>query len=440
MLVRRLTNEIKEVPSGKACRVRVLFGPRAGHEAPLPLRGAVVGSGGDCDVVLADDACSPRHVTILPTRSGFDLADAGSAGGTWVDGVAVARASVAPGTTLRVGGSLLQLLPAEDCIGVAPAGSAGLGALVGGSVPMRRLYALLGRAAAAETPVLVTGERGTGKDLAARALHLESRRREHSFVMVDCSASNEALIEAELFGQSATQESLGALARADGGTLLLDEVADLPIPLQAKLMRWFESGQATPVGGRRSFRYDVRVVASTQKDLAAEVGRGTFRGDLYYRLCPIEAALPPLRSRAEDIPDLVKLFLERSGFHGAVTRGKNLERLLSHAWPGNVRELRNVVTRAVALAPSSARFDDLPFFVHGAADAGAIPVGRADVPYRDAKSALISRFDREYLADLLRRANSNISQAARLAGLERKYLYRVLERAEMAPARARALT
>jgi DNA-binding NtrC family response regulator len=445
MLVSRVTNEIQRTHTHAKCRLRVLFGREVGREIPLPAVGVVVGADPACDVVLTDEAVSGRHLTVVPTRAGFDVTDTGSRNGTWLDGVAITRATVPVGTTLRVGGTLLQLLPAEEPIDIPPSAAARFGAMVGGSLAMRRIYSLLERASVSDAPILFLGESGTGKELAARGVHDHSRRSDGPFVVFDCGAASETLIESDLFGHvrgsftGAHADRPGAFALADKGTLFLDEIGDLPLALQPKLLRLLESGEVTPLGARKAEKYDVRIVAATHRDLWSEVGRGTFRGDLFYRLAVVETHLPPLRSRPDDIAELVQVFLEKNRFAGPITRGANLDRLAAYGWPGNVRELRNVVTRGVALAAPGATFDQLPFLLRATSQVEPpVPLGRADVPYHDAKSAVVSRFDREYLADLLRRAEMNLSQAARLAGLERKYLYKVLERADMLPSRIRA--
>jgi DNA-binding NtrC family response regulator len=199
-----------------------------------------------------------------------------------------------------------------------------------------------------------------------------------------------------------------------------------------------ERGEVTPLGARKSETYDVRFVAATHRDLWAEVGRGTFRGDLFYRLAVVEVHLPPLRQRSEDIPGLVATFLRANGAPAEGVDGPPLDRLRAYAWPGNVRELRNVVTRGVALSPPGAAFAQLPILLRPAAGAPEPQrLARADVPYHEAKDALVARFDREYLTDLLKRSGDNLAQAARIAGLERKYLYRVLERAGIQPSRSK---
>jgi DNA-binding NtrC family response regulator len=319
--------------------------------------------------------------------------------------------------------------------------------MVGDSVAMRRVFAVLERASSSSAPVLLLGESGTGKELAARAVHERSPRKNGPFVVFDCGAASETLIESELFGHKrgaftgADADRPGAFARAHGGTLFLDEIGDLPIALQPKLLRLAEQGEVTPLGARASERYDVRLVAATHRDLWAEVARGAFRGDLYYRLAVVEVRLPPLRERAEDVPALARTFLES---HGVRVESPNLpafHRLAAYGWPGNVRELRNVLMRAVALAPANPRFEDLPILLRpDSAGGGDPPLARADLAYHEKKAAILARFDRDYLSDLMRREGTNLAQAARVAGLERKYLYKLLARAGLLPDRSKPET
>jgi two-component system response regulator GlrR len=303
---------------------------------------------------------------------------------------------------------------------------------------MRQVFAVLERASRSDASILFLGESGTGKELAARAVHDASPRKDGPFVVFDCGAATDTLVESDLFGHvrgaftGAAGDREGAFAAAHGGTLFLDEIGDLPVALQPKLLRMLEAGEVVPLGGRKPSRYDVRVVAATHRDVFGEVARGGFRGDLYYRLAVVEVHVPPLRQRPDDIAHLVKLFLGKAGAPQLASQvgGEALARLERYHWPGNVRELRNVITRAVALAGPDDDFQSLPFVLRPTAAApetgGAF---KADRPFHDAKDALIARFEREYLTDLVQRAGGNLSQAARIAGLERKFLYKVLERA-----------
>ena len=368
--------------------------------------GVCVGADPACDVVLADAAVSARHATIVPRDGAFEITDLGSRNGTWLEGVSLRRASVPLGTTLRLGTTLVQLLPAEQPAELEPSTRSSFGALVGGSLPMRRVYALLERASSAQSPLLLLGESGTGKELAARAVHAHGPRRAAPFVVFDCGAASEALIESQLFGHKrgaftgADADRRGAFAAADGGAIFLDEIGDLPLAVQPKLLRLVERGEVTPLGAERPERYDVNVIAATHRDLWAEVGRGTFRGDLYYRLAVIEVRLPALRERLDDVVPLTRALLAAHGFRGDVpAEGPAMQRLAAYGWPGNVRELRNVVARAVALSPMDTPFDELPLLLRSAvAPPSHEPlVADAGRPYHEAKSAAVARFDAAYL-------------------------------------------
>jgi DNA-binding NtrC family response regulator len=328
-------------------------------------------------------------------------------------------------------------MPADEVLDIPPSTNDHFGGLLGTSQPMRQVFAVLERASKSAAPILFLGESGTGKELMARGVHDASPRKDGPFVVFDCGASTETLIESDLFGHTrgaftgAAGDRQGAFAAAHGGTLFLDEIGDLPVALQPKLLRMLEAGEVVPLGGRKSERYDVRIVAATHRDVFAEVARGGFRGDLYYRLAVVEVHVPPLRQRLGDLATLIAMFLERAGATQLAKQvgGAALERLERYHWPGNVRELRNVITRAVALAGPDDDFQSLPFVLRPTAAAPEGQVIKADRPFHEAKDELIARFEREYLTDLVQRAGGNLSQAARIAGLERKFLYKLLERA-----------
>jgi DNA-binding NtrC family response regulator len=439
--VTRVTNQLERLDASRPCYLRVIGGPDAGLEADLPPIGAVIGADPSADVVLHDEAVSGRHCAVVPTPNGFDVRDLESRNRTLLDGVAISRASVPVGAVLRLGRSLVQLMPAEEAIDLPPSAADRFGELIGDSLAMRQIYALLERASQSAASILFLGESGTGKELAARAVHDASPRSDRPFVVFDCGAATDTLIESDLFGHvrgaftGAQLDRQGAFAAAHGGTLFLDEIGDLPLPLQPKLLRMLEAGEVTPLGSRKTERYDVRVVAATHRDLFAEIGRGGFRGDLYYRLAVVEAHLPPLRARLEDLPVLVLKFLHRAGAtHLRSVSGPNLDRLAAYHWPGNIRELRNVITRAVALSPADADFDAMAILLRSTrAPDDAAPRAKADRPFHDAKADVVARFERDYLSDLMRRAEGNISEAARIAGVERKYLYKLLDKYGLRP-------
>jgi DNA-binding NtrC family response regulator len=432
----RVTNASRALAGARAARLRVIAGPGAGTEVEIPPIGVVVGADPAADVVIDDDAVSGRHCTVVPGADGFEVTDLESRNGTHIDGVAVTKASVPVGATLRLGRTSIQLLPAEQAASVAPSDRDSFGDMLGSSLAIRAAYALLERAARTTAPVLLLGESGTGKELAARALHAAGPRADGPFVVFDCGAASDTLVDSALFGHArgaftgATADRAGAFAAAAGGTLLLDEIGDFPLSLQPKLLRMLEAGEITPLGRDRAERHDVRVIAATHRDLYDEVGRGGFRADLYYRLAVVEVELPPLRARLEDLPLLADRFLAAAGSPARVEPCANFETLRAYHWPGNVRELRNVISRAVALAEPGAGFAAMPILLRGGGGEVKDEVSfAADRSYHQAKAEVLGRFERRYLADLLRRAGGNISEAARIAGVERKHLYKMLERA-----------
>ncbi len=439
MPITRVTNQIATSAAAHRCRLRVISEGAEPTEIAIPPVGLLIGADPAADVTLTDSAVSRRHCTIVPVEGGFDVTDLSSRNGTFLEGIAVTRATVPIGATLRVGKTLLQLLPDEVAVDLAPSGASSFGSLLGTSLAMRQAFAILERAATADASILLIGESGTGKEVAARSVHERSRRASGPFVVFDCGASSETLIESDLFGHrkgaftGAVADRPGAFQQAHGGTLFLDEIGDLPLALQPKLLRLLEAGEVTALGAQKSEHFDVRIVAATHRDLWQEVGRGAFRGDLYYRLAVIELHLPPLRKRLDDLAVLVQRFL---AMHGASTEGvsgPSLERLRADHWPGNVRELRNAIARGVALSPPGTELAKMPILLRAAG--GAAPrdaAVTADRPFHEVKDELVNKLEREYLTDLLRRADGNMTEAAKRAGLERKYLYKLLERVGIA--------
>ena len=306
------------------------------------------------------------------------------------------------------------------------AGRVRMAQLLGRSKPMQLLFELIGKIASARTNVLITGESGTGKELVARALHTEGSRAGGAFVAVNCGAIPDELMESELFGHvkgaftGAVSDRSGLFREAHGGTLFLDEIGELSLGLQVKLLRALQEKRVKPVGGTGELEVDVRVVAATNRELEAEVARGAFRQDLYYRLNVIELRLPPLRQRAEDVPLLVDHFLRRF----ARDQGKALstlspaamKRLEIYDFPGNVRELENIIERAVALASGpSIEENDLPPLrtsaVKPAAPTGEIPDDGVDL------DRLVSDYERAWVQKALDKTGGVRKKAAQLLGI-----------------------
>ena len=311
--------------------------------------------------------------------------------------------------------------------------------LVGRSAPMLDAYRLLEQAAKLDITVLLTGETGTGKELAARAVHYHSARRERRFVPVNCGALPQELVESELFGHAkgsftgAVGPKPGLFEEADGGTIFLDEIGELPLAVQVKLNRALQEKEIRRVGDTRAQPVDVRVIAATHRDLRAEVAAGRFREDLFYRLNVFPVRLPPLRERREDVQALAAHFLEK---HARALRRPvtsidpdALQALAGHAWPGNVRELENAVERAVALAAgASIALADLPEEIRAGGPGGAPAELLARMPYKEAVELARDRVSREYLAALMREQEGNVTRAAAHAGMERESLHRLLKR------------
>ncbi|MBI5516940.1 MAG: sigma-54-dependent Fis family transcriptional regulator [Deltaproteobacteria bacterium] len=315
----------------------------------------------------------------------------------------------------------------------------GLGALVGRGAAMNRVFEQLLRVAETDLTVLVRGESGTGKELVAQALHQRSARARRPFVAVNCAAIQRELVESELFGHEkgsftgASARRVGRFEAADGGTLFLDEVGDMPLETQAKVLRALQERAIERVGGSRTLPVDVRVVAATHKDLEAEVSRGRFRQDLYYRLRVVVLQLPPLRQRLEDLPALAERFLgalaERLGRPRKALSEAALARLAAHPFPGNVRELRNALERAAVLCPS-------PVLGPEDLDLGDGPLsapGGPLEPFMEARKKAQEAFDRAYLLRALRAHEGNITRTAEAIGVFRQTLQQRLRELAIAP-------
>jgi transcriptional regulator with GAF, ATPase, and Fis domain len=317
------------------------------------------------------------------------------------------------------------------------------GNLVASSAPMRYLLALAARVAPTEATLLIEGETGTGKTALARAIH-EASGRSGRFVVVDCAAIPPALMESELFGHErgaftgAVTSRRGALIEASGGTLLLDEVGELPQDLQPKLLRAIEERVVKPVGSQTQVPVDLRIISATNRTLSHEVERGLFRADLYFRLHVIPLRMPPLRDRGDDIPVLANRFYrELNDDPTGMLPPAVLRLFLEHDWPGNVRELRNAVERAaiigeVELASDPAVLEQLLDLQPGPAqDPDWAPVFQHGLRYAEAKDRVVAAWERAYVAELLRWAGGNISRAARAADMNRAHLRRVMRRNDL---------
>lgn len=416
-------------------RIEIVAGPQAGQRVDLAGPEVRVGSARGCDLLLLDGAVSRHHLTLKVERGSVRVVDAGSRNGTVLDGVNVRDAYARASSTISIGNTTLRVLLLHDVVMVPLSSRESFGGLLGASPAMRVVFTMLERAAAVDDTVLIEGETGTGKELAAEALHEESDRSGGPFVVFDCSAVAPTLVESELFGHvrgafsGAISDRKGAVEAADGGTLFLDEIGELPLDLQPKLLRALERFEVRRVGSNSPVRVDVRVVAATHRNLTEEVARKTFREDLYYRLAVMRVALPPLRERPEDIPLLVEALcrerLERGRPVSPVAE-RVIRGMMSQAWPGNVRELRNAVIRAVSLGEGTHAPGTPP--VNGPLVTGKIDLA---VPLKESRDRLCDAFEEAYLRQALVETGGNISHAARLAGVNRKFIQRAVRRFEL---------
>jgi DNA-binding NtrC family response regulator len=363
---------IRPAPAVEARQARLRIRDRGRERiVPLPARGVSVGSVPGNDVVLDDPFVSARHLRIEPHDGRWRIVDVGSTNGTLLGGVRIWQSELPPSLPVTVGDSELVLEVGAAREGRLPGSYEGMFSLDPG---MRRVFDLVDRLAPAAEAVTIHGETGTGKELVARALHARSPRASGPFIPVNCAAIPETLMESELFGHEkgafsgAERQRKGAFEEADQGTLFLDEIGEMPLDLQAKLLRALESGEVKRVGSSRPIQVSVRVVSATHRDLAAQVRAGKFREDLFYRLAVVPVTIPPLRARQGDVRALAQRFLDAAAPRGLSLRWSEeaLRRLEGHDWPGNVRQLRNVVLRALlfrgegtVLPASAVTFEDL---------------------------------------------------------------------------------
>jgi DNA-binding NtrC family response regulator len=385
------------------------------------------------DLVLDDRFISGKHLRITRRGARFLVLDHASTNGTWLGAVRLFEAEVPLHTQLHVGETDVLLEPATPARKDGPAAWEGL---VGADPAMRLLIDLIERVAPSSAAVMVLGESGTGKELVARAIHAHSSRAERPFVPVNCAAISKELIESELFGHEkgaftgAVLAHKGAFEEADGGTLFLDEIGELPLDLQAKLLRALESGEIKRVGSSRPTHVDVRVVTATNRDLLAASRAGQFRDDLYYRLYVIPLTLPPLRNRRGDIPALAEFLLSQFSPRGQTVRftPAALARLETHPWPGNVRELRNVVHRALLLRRGTAideadlSFDPDPTPRHRDENA----VAGQYIPGRKLEE-MLELAERQIVESALRQFNNNRERVAKELGVARSTLFKRLK-------------
>lgn len=415
-----------------------------------------IGALEDNDIIIEDDTVSRSHCRIVQEDSSYVVVDLNSTNGTHINGVRIKEAYLAPGAILFVGSTQIRFNPIDEQVPVTPSTSERLGNIVGRSVKMREIFNIIEKISPTSATVVIEGETGTGKEVVSQTVHMMSPRKDKPFIVFDCGAVPESLIESELFGHEkgsftgAIMTRKGLFEMAQGGTIFLDELGELSLDLQPKLLRVLEQREVRRVGSNKPIPINVRVIAATNRSLEDEVKAGRFREDLFYRLSVVRLFLPSLRERAEDIPPLIDHFLEKMECNRDFDGSRRIKRvnpavydaLMQYEWPGNVRELANIVERACSFAESDVlQLEDLPDYVasvynpHRGPDPSQPREQWTEVPskselkeqpFKEAKETWISTFERDYITDLLNRHGGNISQAAREADIDRKYFRKLM--------------
>jgi DNA-binding NtrC family response regulator len=410
-------------PSSTCFRITVVEGNAPGLSLSIddtsPMR-AYVGSAEGCQLRLADRAVSRRHLALELHEKALRIEDLGSTNGTFVNGLRVRDALLVGGETIRLGSTSLRV-DLGDAKPAVLSSAVAFGKLQGASREMRRLYPLCERLAASDVPVLLEGETGTGKEVLAESLHEAGPRAAGPFVVLDCTAIAPNLIESVLFGHErgaftgATSRQIGVFEEADGGTLFVDEIGDLDLAMQPKLLRALERSEIRRVGGSQWIKVDVRILSATRRNLDAEIEAARFRDDLFHRLAIARIELPPLRARRGDVSILVDALCAEQGVSPAAIPNAVRARWESATWPGNVRELRNAVWRFLALG----EFADPGVMPDRDADPTSATL-ESDLPFVVARQRVIEAFERRYVERVLAAHGGNVSRAARASGIARR--------------------
>jgi transcriptional regulator with GAF, ATPase, and Fis domain len=426
----------RSVPAlGRTHSLAVVSGPASGTRRVIDGAEIRVGKAPSNDLCLTDPTVSRFHCVVERTPRGLLLRDLGSFNGTQVGGCHVESAYLSPDVPIQLGNTVLRLVesdeepPSDVAVASGPQ-------VLGSSRAIRRILSMLPRLALSGANILLEGETGTGKSMVAELIHRMGPRVNGPFVVVDCGALAASLVEGELFGHErgsftgASERRMGAFEAAEGGTVFLDEIGELPLEMQPRLLRALEERTVRRIGTTRVTHIDVQIIAATNRDLRGAVAAGQFRPDLYYRLDSLRLVIPPLRERPEDVPALIDHFCQRVRARVEPALAERMKTdFVGREWPGNVRELRNAVEKAVLM-------DDL------AGDTPP-PMPREEreepdlsVPFRAAKEEAMEGWERRYLAALIRRARGNISEAARLSRLDRGHLRELFRQHGILPERS----
>jgi transcriptional regulator with GAF, ATPase, and Fis domain len=449
----------------------VVGGPSEGKHfeiAPGHLSRVLVGQSPTCDIQLDDRMVSRRHAAFELINARLRVTDLASTNGTSVQGVAILDALLSGGEIVTLGSTQIRIdkLSSQEPVSIPKA--VRFGSMVGASPEMRALYPLCERLAASNVPVLIEGETGTGKEVLSESLHEMSPRKNGPFVVFDCTAVPPNLVESALFGHErgsftgATEARRGVFEEANGGTLLLDEIGDLELSLQAKLLRALERSEVQRVGSNRWVRVDVRILAATRRDLDHEIQAGRFRDDLFYRLAVARIELPPLRRRTGDVLVLAQHFWRHLAGKDTPFPADFARRIEGYSFPGNVRELHNAVARRVALgevapvetrrpgtrdagpssipAPDAGPLSRSPASVRSgglsAASAGGDFIEETialDLPLPRARERVVDEFERRYVQRVLAQHNGNVGAAAAASGIARRYFQLIKARSKPEP-------
>jgi transcriptional regulator with GAF, ATPase, and Fis domain len=420
----------------------VVEGPDSGASCRLdgaqPSR-LLVGQSPACELRLTDSTVSRRHAAFEVTDNELHFSDLGSTNRSYIGGFAVVDAYLHGGEVIRMGKTAIRVERLEGSRDVPMATATRFGRVVGASLEMRRLYPLCQRVAASQIPVVIEGETGTGKEVLAESLHEAGPRAGGPFMVFDCTAVPPSLVESELFGHErgaftgAVTTRKGIFEQAHGGTLFIDEIGDLDIALQPKLLRAIERSEVRRVGGDRWLPVDVRIVAATRRDLDREVQAGRFRDDLFFRLAVARIELPPLRARRGDVAVLASHFWKRLGGADGSLPFELLRQYEDYGWPGNVRELHNAVARRLALgdtepqrSPKSAPSEPAVGVRSGGDFIDDVVAMQLSLP--NARQRVIDELERRYVERVVALHGGNISRAAAASGLAHRYFQKIRAR------------
>ena len=431
--------------------IEVASGPDQGKTLTVAGPRVLIGTSPVCELVLTDERVSRRHLALTIVDQALKVEDLDSTNGTFTNAMRISGAYLRGGETITIGKSLLLVTLSAAVEGEGPPPRAvSFGRVLGTSTKMQRVYQLAKRVAASDIPCTIEGETGTGKEQLAEAIHESSPRAKGPFIVFDCTALPGTLMESALFGHEkgsftgAAATRRGVFEQADGGTLFIDEICDLDIALQPKLLRAIQRGETQRVGGTGWFKSNVRILAATRRDLDREVQQGRFRDDLFFRLAVARIELPSLRERQGDVELLARAFWASLGPSAGPFPTEFLTRYRGHPWPGNVRELLNTVVKWQALGEmgNGEQFGDDPPESMASASVRMPPVGaspgddlvekliRDAVPFSKARQLAALDFERRYVKSILESFAGNVTKAAQASGIGRRYFHMLLAKIE----------